>query len=59
MDWIKIEKQEMPLETYIIAKHRHGVEAIIFHAAAWRYWYRGDAVEIDTLKAITEWCKPE
>lgn len=59
MDWINIAGQDMPLETYIIVKHKHGVEAIIFHSASWKYWYRGDEVERETLELITHWCKPE
>lgn len=59
MEWININEQAMPLETDIIVKHKYGVEAIHFASAGWKYWYTGKAVELETLKNITHWCKPE
>lgn len=59
MVWIKISEYEMPLETDIIVSHPHGVEAIHFFNAGWKYWYSGKAVPLEVLKSITHWCKPE
>ena len=57
--WINIKEESMPLEIFVLAKHKHGIEAIVFYDAAWRFWYRGDVVETETLKSITHWLNPK
>lgn len=59
MNWIDIEKEDMPLETDIIVSHKYGVEAIHFFNAHWKFWYSKEPVKIELLKSITHWCKPD
>jgi len=54
--WVK--GNDLPIEKYIIVRHPHGVEAVIFIRHRWRYWYSGAEVSLETMKSITEWSDP-
>lgn len=45
----------LPLETPIVVKHKHGIEAIHFWYGAWRYWYTGWNVDKEVLHTITHY----
>jgi len=57
--WNDIEEKQMPLETFILVKHKYGIEGIHFFDAKWSYWYSGNIVAIATLKSITHWLNPK
>lgn len=61
MMWIDINSpdQSLPLETDILVKHPHGIEAIHFFSGRWSYWYSAREVDKELLKKITHWCDPK
>lgn len=52
-EWFDLKSTAPPLETPILMKHRHGVEAVQFHSARWNYWYTGERVEHAVLSTAT------
>lgn len=48
--WLSVNEHTLPLETPLLLMHEHGIEAIQFWNAAWRYWYSGNIVDISVLQ---------
>ena len=48
--WISVKEHTLPLETPLLLLHEHGIEAIHFWNATWRYWYTGNPVGIEVLQ---------
>lgn len=58
MEWISIDRTNLPLEKPILVAHDHGIEGIQFFNAKWRYWYTGEQVKNDVLSTVTHFCIP-